>query len=169
MRQESAPRGYDQFLALLPMPAESIPASLFGMVERIVGAFIEGFLAVAFERESGDANAAPNLQVQILVMDGSGHCSQKPFTESFGRGKTAHGTEKDRKFISSQPGHAIGMSHFGLDASCGFYQDGIAGIMSESVIHMFEEIKIDQQKRKGIGTSSRLQPSAEFLHKHATV
>jgi hypothetical protein len=151
VRDESIPRGHNQFLALLPMPAESIPASLFGMVERIVGALIEGFLAVAFEWVSGDANAAPDLKVQILVMDGSGHRSQKPFTKSFGRGKTAHGTEKDRKFISSQPGHAIGMTHFRLDARCSFYQDCIAGIMSECVVHMFEEIEIDQQKRKGLG------------------
>jgi hypothetical protein len=151
------------------MPAESIPASLFGMVKRIVGALIEGFLAFPFEWESGDANAAPDLKVQTLVMDGSGHRPQKPFTESFGRGKTAHGKQKDRKFISSQPGHAIGVTHFGLDARCGFYQDCIAGIMSECVVHIFEEIEIDQQKRKGIGTSIRLQPSAEFFHKHATV
>ena len=61
--------------------------------------------------------------------------------------------QHDHKFISSQPGNRVFLSHTGLQASGNFSQELITHLVAQRVIECFEMIQIQKQQRTSTATA----------------
>src|SRR5882724_4479985 len=103
-------------------------------------------LALARAGIEDDADTCPERDFATRDGDSSGDAVQQPLRKSHHLALSDTFEEK-RELVSAKASHCVAFSHDVLEPLRNLRQEPVAGIVAESVVHLFKAVEVDEEDR----------------------